>query len=97
MGLLRPITRFFTMLWGFFNKLLCFLHIKRNRKYSGSILPLHNEPVFRAVSNDVQLPVPTNDVRFISVAVRHCIINVITNIEIITGGIGIMGGLGTRK
>ena len=62
MGILGAITRgiigFFLGIVKLFNRMLCILHIKRGRKNSGTILPMHSD----TIKNEIQTSLPSNEV-----------------------------------
>lgn len=64
MFLWRKINYLCVKIFYIFNKLLCFLHLRRNRKNSGTILPMHMKQTL--LNSDITLPVPTNEVSFIN-------------------------------
>lgn len=53
----KKILGFFLGIVSVFNKMLCFLHIKRGRKNSGTLLPMHAD----TIKNEIQTSLPTND------------------------------------
>lgn len=59
MFLWRKINYLCVKIFYIFNKLLCFLHLRRNRKNSGTILPMHMKQTL--LNSDITLPVPTNE------------------------------------
>ena len=52
-----------------FNRMLCFLHLTRRRKNSGSVLPLHADVQVLASVGEIQTSLPSNDV-----SMHFCII-----------------------
>lgn len=61
MGLVGIFVRLLTKVVAIFRRMLCFMHIIRHRKNSGTILPLHADTKTLAVG-EVQTSLPTNDI-----------------------------------
>lgn len=61
---LQIVKKIFGLFYGIvaiFRKLLCFLNIKRGRRNSGGVLPLHTDGKGDIVSSVIQQSLPSND------------------------------------